>query len=169
MTDTIGQRMTHIRASTSQRQFAEALGVPLRTYQNYEQDKREPDLRTLAGLHSRGWNLNWVLIGEGPERLEALQDKGSDIASPQSQDLSQETLKLAVQTVEEVRQIVDLRLSPEKAGEVVSLVYQLLCSGLAEAEIIPITRQALNVAKGDAGDAGRGKAAPGRQAAGGNG
>ncbi len=86
----------------------------------------------------------------------------------QSQDVSLETLKLAVQTVEEALQIADLRLSPEKAGEVVSLVYQLLCSGLAEAEIIPITRQALNVAKGDAVDASRGKAAPSRQAAGGN-
>ncbi len=168
MTDTIGQRMTHIRASESQRQFAEALGVPLRTYQNYEQDKREPDLRTLAGLHSLGWNLNWVLTGKGPERLEALQDKGSGDDYPQSQDLSLETLKLAVQTVEEARQIVSLSLSPEKAGEVVSLVYQLLCSGLAEAEIIPITRQALKVAKGDAVDAGGSTAAPGSKAAGRN-
>lgn len=148
----------------SQRAYAEQIGVPLKTFQTYEQGKREPDMRTLTGIYGQGWNLNWLLMGEGPERLEAIGVHGS----VQSQDLSLETLKLAVQTVEEARQIVSLSLSPEKAGEVVSLVYQLLCSGLAEAEIIPITRQALKVAKGEAGNAGGSTATAGRQAAGSN-
>lgn len=164
----IGERLTRIRGQQSQAAFAPMVGIHKNTLGTYERGEREAGAGALAGYAALGWNINWVLTGEGPERLEALQDKGSGDDSPQSQDLSLETLKLAVQTVEEARQIVSLSLSPEKAGEVVSLVYQLLCSGLAEAEIIPITRQALKVAKGDAVDAGGSTAAPGSKAAGRN-
>lgn len=141
------------------------MGVAKRTYASYERNERVPDALMLVPLIEEGWSGDWLLTGRGHERPG---DGLPDSATAQSQDLSLETLKLAVQTVEEARQIVSLSLSPEKAGEVVSLVYQLLCSGLAEAEIIPITRQALKVAKGEAGNAGGSTATAGRQAAGSN-
>lgn len=162
MTSSIGQRMTHIRASISQRQFAEALGVPLRTYQNYEQDKREPDLRTLAGLHSHGWNLNWVLTGEGPERLEALQDKESGGESAQSQNLNQQRLTLALQLVEDALASKNAYLPTAKRAEAAMLVYELLGSGLPEAEVIPFARRAVGLAEGGAVDGNRGTVAVGR-------
>lgn len=132
-----------------------------RTYASYERNERVPDALMLVPLVAEGWDGTWLLTGTGLERQEALQDKGSG----ESQDLSQDTLKLAVQTVEEARrEAPNLRLSPEQAGEVVLIVYQLLCSGLAEAEVLPFTRRALNLAKGDRSNAetGGSKAASGR-------
>lgn len=139
---------------------ASLLGVSVDSLARYIREENTPPFDVAARLClASGQTMEWLATGIEPP---------APVVDAVSQDLSLETLKLAVQTVEEARQIADLSLSPEKAGEVVSLVYQLLCSGLAEAEIIPITRQALNVAKGDAVDAGRSKAASSRQAAGGN-
>lgn len=150
MTDSIGQRMTHIRASTSQRLFAEALGVPLRTYQNYEQDKREPDLRTLAGLHSRGWNLNWVLTGEGPERLKTLSSDGGGAGSAGSSVLSQPVrpaeITLAVQLAEEA--LEGKRLGPEDYGQLVALILDALVNGLPNAQVLAFARPAARGIRG---------------------
>lgn len=49
--------------------MAAALGVALRTYANYERDERQPDAAVLAKLVELGWNANWIMTGEGPERL----------------------------------------------------------------------------------------------------
>lgn len=154
--------MTHIRGQASQRAFAEQIGVPLKTYQTYEQGKREPDLRTLDGLYEEGWNLNWLLMGEGPERVEALQGKGSEGDAPQSHDLDQERLILALQLVEDALASKNAYLATPKRAEATMLVYELLGSGLPEADVIPITRRAVGLAEGGAVDGNRGKAAVGR-------
>lgn len=144
MTQSIGQRLTHIRASVSQRQFAEELGVPLRTYQNYEQDKREPDLRTLLGLHGRGWNLNWLLTGEGQERLEALQDKELEDSEPVKKPSSQiprlESLKLAIQLAEEA--LDGGKLEPADYAQLVTLIHDALVNGLPSAQVLAFARPA---------------------------
>lgn len=154
MTDTIGQRMTHIRASESQRQFAEALGVPLRTYQNYEQDKREPDLRTLAGLHSLGWNLNWVLTGEGSERLEALSTnvvRDNSAGYPaSSQPVRTADITLAVQLAEEA--LEGKRLGPEDYGQLVGLIHDALVNGLPNAQVLAFARPAARGIRGSSSE-----------------
>lgn len=68
----VGDRLRHVRASKSQKAWARELGVPLRTYQNYERGDREPDHRTLVALHERGWSIIWLLTGVGPLRIEQL-------------------------------------------------------------------------------------------------
>lgn len=158
--------MTHIRASESQRSFAEALGVPVRTYQNYEHDKREPDLRTLAGLHALGWNLNWVLTGEGQERLEALQDSGfSANSTPQasaSQPLRRADITLAVQLAEEA--LAGKRLGPEDYGQLVGLIHDALVNGLPSAQVLAFARPAARGIRGSSSVEFRtpGQAAPGQ-------
>lgn len=74
MTGTIGSRLEHIRASSTQREFAQSLGVALRTYQNYERNERPPSAELLQAVASRGWNPTWVLTGEGDERLPPSAD-----------------------------------------------------------------------------------------------
>lgn len=69
-TATIGRRLAQLRAPRTQREQAAALGVPERTYQTYEQDARDPDMRTLIGVFLQGWDLNWVLTGVGQQRLD---------------------------------------------------------------------------------------------------
>ncbi|MGH8038905.1 MAG: hypothetical protein ACREPD_14300 [Stenotrophomonas sp.] len=147
--------------------------MPLRTFQNYEQDKREPDLRTLAALHERGWNLNWVLMGEGPEQLDTaagaasgqLEGAGDDSCrnSPiQSQDLNQDRLILAMQAVDDALATRNAFLPAAKRAEAVMLVYELLGSGLPEAEVIPLARRAVGLAQGGAVDGKSRAAATGR-------
>lgn len=154
----------HFKAQGGAAEIARRCGFSEGVIRSWRDGATDPSrARCVQLAEGTGASLLWLITGDGP-MWPSLQGNASD----QSQDLSLETLKLAVQTVEEARQIVSLPLSPEKAGEVVSLVYQLLCSGLAEAEIIPITRQALKVAKGEAGNAGGSTAAAGRQAAGSN-
>ncbi|MBN8715900.1 MAG: helix-turn-helix domain-containing protein [Pseudomonadota bacterium] len=62
---TIGQRLAYIRASIggSQADMAGRIGVALRTWQNYEQDRRSPDAQALVALFRLGWSPTWVLTG----------------------------------------------------------------------------------------------------------
>jgi transcriptional regulator with XRE-family HTH domain len=55
MKETLGQRLQRLRAGLglSQRQLAEAAGVPARSLQNWEVDYREPGWRALVRLAAR--------------------------------------------------------------------------------------------------------------------
>ncbi len=66
----VGRRLAQIRASSTQKSQAKRLGVAERTYQNYEQDIRPPDVKTLRALFFDGWDLNWVVCGVGEQRLD---------------------------------------------------------------------------------------------------
>lgn len=78
----VGARLLHIRADTSQTEFARQMGVSLRTYWNYEQDKRPPPAEVLRALAGLGWNPTWVLTGEGDEKLapDADREAAADFA-----------------------------------------------------------------------------------------
>lgn len=107
--------------------MADFLGVALRTYANYERNEREPDAQVLARLVKAGWNANWVLTGAGPERLEALQDKGSQPARP---DLA--ILRSAVEVLERALDEAGATTT-DAAGraELLVAVYELLQEGAA--------------------------------------
>lgn len=161
----IGDRLTHIRADSSQKTHASTLEVPLRTYQNYERGDREPDLRTLLALVEQGWNANWLLTGEGPERLSQLQVAEGD----GSQELSGEHLSVAVELADEA--LRGLWLPRRRYWDLVALIYDALTQGLPYAEVIAFARPAATEMAGaktndgrsevdgeGAGDPGRGKA-----------
>ncbi len=65
----VGARIKKIRGSKSQRAMASELRVALSGYQNYEHNERDIPSKILLRLHNLGWNPNWILTGEGPERL----------------------------------------------------------------------------------------------------
>jgi len=117
----IGGRLAFIRGSTSQRIYAEQIGIPLKTYQTYEQGKRDPDLRTLASLHERGWNLNWVLMGEGEKRLDAQKKKPSGSAS-----INLEHMLTAIHSVEKTLGEREVVLPALKKAHAIALVYEML-------------------------------------------
>lgn len=66
MTTTIGGRLTHIRGSRSQAEFAQELGVHKNSLGNYERDSRTPDADFLRKIVEAGYNANWLITGEGP-------------------------------------------------------------------------------------------------------
>jgi transcriptional regulator with XRE-family HTH domain len=136
----IGNRLAHVRAQASQRAHADALGVPLRTYQNYERGEREPDVRTLLALQERGWRVDWLLTGDGPERLDATGVAESDRPAYGSQEMSGETLMVATELADEA--LAGLWLPSRRRFDLVALIYDALVKGLPYAEIIAFARPA---------------------------
>lgn len=135
--------------------------MPLKTYQTYEQGKREPDLRTLEGLYDAGWSLHWVLLGEGPEKRDGLQSHENKA----SQGVRPEDVSLAVQLAEEA--LEGKRLEPPDYGQLVGLIYDALVNGLPSAQVLAFARPAargLSRGKMDAeqGVGGAGKGAAGQ-------
>lgn len=116
---TLGARLRYVRGHLSQRSFAEKIGVATGTYQNYERDDREADMRTLLAIHTMGWNINWLLTGEGPERLDALQG-----AASHGLGLDEATLRMAIDAVESGLDLLDYDMSSEGKSRLVALVYQ---------------------------------------------
>jgi hypothetical protein len=158
----IGERLTRIRGQQSQAAFAPAVGIHKNTLGTYERGEREPGAAALLGYATLGWNINWVLTGNGPEQLEALQHKESGGGESQSHNLNPERLTLALQLVEDALAAKNAFLPTPKRAEAAMLVYELLGSGLPEADVIPFARRAVGLAEGGAIDANRGTAAVGR-------
>jgi transcriptional regulator with XRE-family HTH domain len=171
----IGSRLKRVRASMTQPEMAELMGIAHRTYASYERDERIPDADALARLAEAGWNANWLLTGEGPERLEAssgaaLSRSGSVVAGV-SHSMNLDVLKMAVGLAD---QQLGRSTHPDYA-EIVSLIYDLVLEGLPEAQIVSIAgRQASSRRARDGGtghsqepaEAPSGVAAGGRRQAG---
>lgn len=121
--------------------MAGALGVAPRTYAYYENGERIPDGEVLARLVAEGWNINWLLTGEGPERLADLAQNAPETA-PQShsQPVRRDALKMAVQLAQEA---LDGRtLAPADYAELVDLIYDALVNGLPSAQVLAFARPA---------------------------
>lgn len=126
----VGSRLVSIReqSNTDRPGMARALGVSVSTYGRFERGDREIGAKPLALLGSMGWNLNWVVRGNGAERLEAAFQS-------QSQDLSPTDLSMAIQLANEKIAASGLAPTPEQYGQFVLLLYKVLEGGLPNAEI----------------------------------
>ena len=64
--------MKKIRESLglSRKEFAVKLGLPYRTYQNWELGQSEPNMESLVKMLKVGINISWLLTGEGEMFLE---------------------------------------------------------------------------------------------------
>ena len=128
--NTIGDRLKLIRGKESQKSYAMRINVGLSTYQNYERSDRDPDQRTLRAAFADGWNLNWLLTGEGPERLEAIQRKGFEVGEDAlgyaSHPVSAEHLSIALEMAEAKLQQENLWLPKRDFAELVTLILEKL-------------------------------------------
>lgn len=73
-TSSIGERIAKIRGGESQVDAAKRFGVHKTSWGRYERNERDPDAEVLIALSKAGWNPTWILLGEGPEKLGALQN-----------------------------------------------------------------------------------------------
>lgn len=165
----IGRRLAQIRGPESQGDFATRLGVHKNTYARWERDEREPGASELRALVALGWNANWILTGEGPERLEGLQ-VAEDGGAYGSQEMSGQHLMVATELAEEA--LRGLWLPRNRFFDLVALIYDALTQGLPYAEIIAFARPAAKDMAGAGGNddggtevGGEGAADPGRGAA----
>lgn len=166
-------RVRHVRGGETQDRFASRYGLSVATVRNYETGVRDPAADFLAALAADGWNVNWLLTGEGPERAGG-NGRVAEAHAPYvtaSQDLSAEHLSIALELADEA--LRGLWLPRRGYAELVALVYAALTQGLPYAEILEIARPAARSRAGegatDAGEQGMDRAGPestGRSAAG---
>lgn len=110
--------------------MASRMGVYKNTYSRWERGEREPSASDVACLVRDGWNANWLLTGQGPERLDAPEPAFQS----QSQDVSAEDLTIAMQLAD--RKIAAARKAPTRAqyAEFVALIYNAITQGLPDAD-----------------------------------
>lgn len=135
---TFGARLRYVRGSANQKDRAGALGVAVSSYQHYERDERSPDLAFLGRLMAEGWSVNWLISGEGAERLDQGVEDATGVSGG-SQALSQETLKIALQMAVDLDVLL---LPPPKQARMIELIYGLLVEGLPEAKVLVFARAA---------------------------
>ncbi|WP_345778742.1 helix-turn-helix transcriptional regulator [Xanthomonas nasturtii] len=144
MRNDLGARLRQVRASRNQQDMAELMGIAKRTYASYERNERVPDALMLKPLLDEGWNANWLISGNGSERLEALNDRGfatdETADTPLSQPPRFESLTLAIQLAEEA--LDGGRLEPADYAQLVSLIHDALVNGLPSAQVLAFARPA---------------------------
>lgn len=131
----------------NQGEFAEVLGVGKSTYQNYERDDRLPDADALCRLPKLGWNVNWLLTGEGQERLEPLSGAGLRVseaaASYGSQPLSldRETLIRAEKILGLALGLARVQVGGTDRAQMLADVYDhLIAHGFDGDQLLEITQ-----------------------------
>ena len=69
--NTMHERLCFLRDSVglTQQNIAKRIGISYRTWQDYEAAKSSPNSKTLEQLARMGFNVNWILTGEGPIKL----------------------------------------------------------------------------------------------------
>ncbi|EMT5435811.1 helix-turn-helix transcriptional regulator [Stenotrophomonas maltophilia] len=141
----IGARLASIRGRSHQGEMAALLQVSKTTYGRWERGIREIGSDGLAALVKLGWNANWLLTGDGPERLDSgpIQRQNNDL--PQSQVVRHTSVKIAAQLLQEALDDANATLAPAQYGEALVLLAQLLEKGLPEAEVRPFARQTVGM------------------------
>ncbi|MEN5317575.1 hypothetical protein ABE509_08490 [[Pseudomonas] hibiscicola] len=141
----IGARLVTVRGSRTQGEMAALMRVAKNTYGRFERGLREIGAECLAVLVKNGWNSNWLLTGEGPERLDSgpIQRQNNDL--PQSQVVRHTSVKIAAQLLQEALDDANATLAPAQYGEALVLLAQLLEKGLPEAEVRPFARQTVGM------------------------
>lgn len=115
--------------------MGEVMGVAQRTYASYERNERIPDALALVPLAREGWNINWLLSGEGAERQEASAPLRG------SQDLSEEGLTIALEITDDIVRSEGATYVPRVLyARLLRLMYQGVTQGLPVAEILDFGR-----------------------------
>lgn len=108
----VGGRLKAARArlAKTQKEMAEAAGIPFHSYQKYEMDSSMPGGQALAGLALLGIDLTWLLTGRS----------GADLA-PAAVDA--ELLATVIEGVNRAQGARGIELAPDKHAQLIALVY----------------------------------------------
>lgn len=149
-----GQRLIHVRGQESQSDFASKIGAHKNTYGSWERGRTDIAAASLAALVGLGWNANWLLTGQGPERLDAAEPLQPAVQS-QSHEVSRKDLTIAIALAQ--AKIEDARRdpTPEQFAEFVAEIYAAITQGLPEADVHHInTNKRKHQGEGNAGGQG---------------
>ena len=73
----VAMRLGHVCSDLTNEQAGRLMGVSPRSVTNYLTALRAPSAESLARIALSGWNINWLLTGVGPERMDALNQSAS--------------------------------------------------------------------------------------------
>lgn len=119
----IGARIKEARKALGMPQDALAALAGARSksgLQDNEAGKNMPGGQMIGALVAAGVNANWVLTGQGPMLISALQRPAA------AGELDSARMRLAIETTEEGLQAARRVMSPGKKAELVLAVYDLL-------------------------------------------
>jgi transcriptional regulator with XRE-family HTH domain len=146
----IGDRLARIRGRKTQVEFAGEVGLHKNTLGTYERGEREIGAVALQQLVLLGWNANWLLTGEGPERVDEMADpvrSGAAGVEWSSNTRQMEAMTHAVREVDAALAQQGRRLPPAQKAR----AYVLLAEVLADdSESLP-SAQIVNLALKSAG------------------
>lgn len=139
--DTVGSRLAYVRGEASQADFAPKVGIAKNTLGNYERGDREIGAGALAGYMQRGWSANWLLTGEGPERLAAAPT-GGVAESPASYGgalpVDWDTWARAKRLVLLAADAIEPKPGAELFADQVATVYAMLVGKPHDNSVIPV-------------------------------
>jgi transcriptional regulator with XRE-family HTH domain len=116
----IGERIKKVRESTgkSQKEFATQLDASYRTVQDYEAGNSVPGGKVLERFLCLGFNVNWILAGEGEMRL---RDAGQRLPLLPNNDY----LEAAMDAVDEYLVEIGDSLPNTKKSKLVRILYRM--------------------------------------------
>lgn len=118
----LAARIAHVCSTLTNVQAAEFLGVSTRSITNYVNGIRPPDAEVLTRISQAGWNANWLLTGEGPERLADAMS-ASNGADSQPVRLDADRLASLIETVDSALRLTGRQLSAKGKAGVVAALY----------------------------------------------
>ena len=124
---TVGERIKLLRDGLSQKQLAEQLSIPQTTLSNYETNRSQLNLATIAAISTNfGATPDWLLFGSGPMKAgetatvpAQAEEKEQDLKKRIAElEREKERLEQQVKALAEENKLVwEMRLSREKDVE----------------------------------------------------
>lgn len=121
----LGERLKTARTKRhmTQSEAAEATGVSLRGWQNFEHGENLPGTELLFGLQSLGFSIDWLLSGAGPMMLA---ERAAADPAPAPPPLDLPLLEMVIEELERFRAERGLSWSPERRARLIGLGYGMM-------------------------------------------
>lgn len=129
--DNFGDRLKFLRGKVSQSDLSALFGIKQTTLSNYERSRNEPNYELVKAICSHfDVNIEWFMFGTGPMRGSGQSDVGLD----------RDSLRLAIEAVEEGLQATQRTLPPDKKAALVLAAYDLIEESGSAGKVIELIR-----------------------------
>lgn len=126
----LNDRLKNIRETLgkSQKEMANDVGVSVTAWQNYESGGQCPGGKVLEALARLGFDINWLLIGQGQmERATKLTEIGGEpVPQPLAEHLDKRLLALTLKSLMPVFDEFNVKSHDDQAGVITDVYSSIL-------------------------------------------